>query len=222
MPHSLAEVVHISPAVWPGRTVRVQPGDLQQFAPRGMGLDVPFVVRPWDNPLGVSPQRFYGLDPASFDPFHGAPTVGAGGGTVYFGSRHLQQADFDVMLRLLEVQTNAKFYAVFLATSEKTQEDRFLTQIRLVSAEALQRIYNVEGLPETLPWVQQTIPLKDLLWRFIGIEIETYGLGMSPTLYGTFGGDGDWAKEELCFGFMVENNDLGIYRLWSRAWLVTK
>ena len=37
-----------------------------------------------------------------------------------------------------------------------------------------------------------------------------------------FGGDGDWAKEELAFGCMVENVDLGIYRIWSRAWLVTK
>ncbi|MEI9999893.1 MAG: hypothetical protein WDO13_12425 [Verrucomicrobiota bacterium] len=45
---------------------------------------------------------------------------------------------------------------------------------------------------------------------------------MSSQLRGTFGGDGDWAKESLCFGLLVENNDLGVYRLWSRAWLVTK
>ena len=36
------------------------------------------------------------------------------------------------------------------------------------------------------------------------------------------GGDGDWAKESLCFGLMVENGYQGVYRIWSRAWLVTK
>jgi hypothetical protein len=41
-------------------------------------------------------------------------------------------------------------------------------------------------------------------------------------LSGTFGGDGYWAKESLCFGFLVENNYRGVYRIWSRAWLVTK
>jgi hypothetical protein len=39
---------------------------------------------------------------------------------------------------------------------------------------------------------------------------------------GTFGGDGDWAKERLCFGVMVENSSWMAYRIWSRAWLITK
>jgi hypothetical protein len=34
--------------------------------------------------------------------------------------------------------------------------------------------------------------------------------------------DGDWAKESLCFGFMMENEYHGICRIWTRAWLVTK
>jgi hypothetical protein len=37
-----------------------------------------------------------------------------------------------------------------------------------------------------------------------------------------FGGDGDFAKEALCFGFMVENHPWAVYRVWSRAWLVSK
>jgi hypothetical protein len=45
---------------------------------------------------------------------------------------------------------------------------------------------------------------------------------MSAELSGTFGGDGDWAQESLCFGFMIENAYHGVYRMWSRAWLITK
>jgi hypothetical protein len=42
---------------------------------------------------------------------------------------------------------------------------------------------------------------------------ERYGQGMSGELSGTFGGDGDWAREALCFGLLIENADLGVYRL---------
>jgi hypothetical protein len=45
---------------------------------------------------------------------------------------------------------------------------------------------------------------------------------MCRDLYGAMGGDGDWAKEELCFGFMMENEYHGVCRIWTRAWLVTK
>jgi hypothetical protein len=41
-------------------------------------------------------------------------------------------------------------------------------------------------------------------------------------LYKKFGGDGDMKREELAFGLIVENEYYGIYRIWSRAWLVTK
>jgi hypothetical protein len=44
----------------------------------------------------------------------------------------------------------------------------------------------------------------------------------SHALSGTAGGDGDWAKEALVSGFMVQNSYWAVYRLWSRAWLVTK
>jgi hypothetical protein len=222
MPHPLASVVHISPAVWPGRAVPVQPGDFSKFAPGGLGMDgAVFPIRPWDNPLGPSPSRFYGYEQRSGDPYHNAPLSCPAGGTLYFDSG-LKREEFDTMLRLLGVEVTNTFYAVFLVESGKTQEERYLAQIRLVGADALQRMFNVEGLPETLPWVQQTMSLADLLWRFIELETEKYGTGMCRDLYGKFGGDGDWAKESLCFGFMVENNEMGVYRLWSRAWLVTK
>ena len=44
----------------------------------------------------------------------------------------------------------------------------------------------------------------------------------SSQLAGTMGGDGDWAKESLAFGFLMENQYWQVMRIWSRAWLVTK
>jgi hypothetical protein len=68
----------------------------------------------------------------------------------------------------------------------------------------------------------QDPPTGTLIWRFIAEEERRYGLHGTEGLYGTFGGDGDRAKEELCFGFLIENADLGVYRIWSRGWLVMK
>jgi hypothetical protein len=222
MPHPLSSVVHISPAVWPGRAVPVQPGDFSKFAPGGMGMgDVSFPVRPWDDPFGASPGRFYGYEPHSPDPYKNAPLSCPAGGTVYFRC-DIERLDFDTLLRLLGVEVGNMFYAVFLAESQNSVQERYLAQIRLVGSSALQEMFNVEGLPETMDWVRQTITLGDLLWRFIELEKETYGTSMSGKLRGRFGGDGDWAKEKLCFGFLVENNEMNVFRLWSRAWLVTK
>ena len=68
----------------------------------------------------------------------------------------------------------------------------------------------------------QTVSIGDLIWKFIEDQQREYGKGYSAQLDGLFGGDGDWAKEKLAFGFLVENEYQGVYRLWSRAWLVTK
>lgn len=63
----------------------------------------------------------------------------------------------------------------------------------------------------------------EAFWGFMENERRKYGLYFgSPKLSGLFGGDGDFAQEELCFGFMTENHYHGVYRIWSRAWLVTK
>jgi hypothetical protein len=221
MAHPLEDIVRVAPAIWPGRVVPVQPGDLAQFAPAGLGLEGPFPMRPWDDPFGPSPGRYYGYQAPSGHPFLNAPLASPNGGTIYFDD-HIARTDFETALRLMGVQLEAQFYALFIGHSTKPVEDRFLTQIRLVEAAALGSMFDVDAPPEAQAWVQQPLPLKDALWRFIELEREIWGSGMSRQLRGLFGGDGDWAKESLCFGFLVENNDQGIYRLWSRAWLVTK
>ena len=67
--------------------------------------------------------------------------------------------------------------------------------------------------------VSQKLTLQEAINTFLADQQERYRPG---DLDGCLGGDGDWAKERLAFGFMVENAYWGIWRVWSRAWLITK
>ncbi len=87
---------------------------------------------------------------------------------------------------------------------------------------ALTSLFGVERTPASAGYFRQPHPLGEIAWQFLENQRERWGSGFSSRLSGLFGGDGDWAKEELCFGFMVENGYNAVYRLWSRAWLVTK
>lgn len=64
--------------------------------------------------------------------------------------------------------------------------------------------------------------IGDLVWTFVQSQQQVWGIYNTSQLSGVMGGDGDWAKEALAFGLMVENAYHGVYRIWSRAWLVTK
>jgi hypothetical protein len=211
--------VRISPAEWPGKPLRIQPGNLELFAPGGLGLSGPFPFRPWDDPFGPSPQRFYGLQARTGHPLQDAPVSDAAGGIIYFDGTP-DHDDVKALLRLLEVRTGEKEYAAFLGEATDPPEQRFVTQLRLVSRMALISMYGALAGDETFP--AQELDLGGALWRFIECEQQRWGTGMGGALSGAMGGDGDWAKESLAFGFMVENSFQGVYRIWSRAWLVTK
>ena len=65
--------------------------------------------------------------------------------------------------------------------------------------------------------------MPDFLWAFLVGQAREFGTGMgSPKLAGVLGGDGNFTQEKLSFGLMVENAYYHVYRIWSRAWLVTK
>lgn len=66
------------------------------------------------------------------------------------------------------------------------------------------------------------LTMAEAMWAFVEHEKKEWGTFWGEKLETTFGGDGDFAREDLSFGFMIENADEGIYRIWSRAWLVTK
>lgn len=221
MAHPLEELVRIAPPVWPGRELSVQPGDLTQFTPMGLGIGGPMIMMPWDD-LGSALGRggYYGFQARSGHPFHGAPMTDAGGGTVYFDGDP-KQDEITALLSLMEVRGHIKDYAVFLGESNDPQQDLYLVQLRIVSEWALTGMFHA-SLEGAMEWVKQPMSIIELLWAFIVQQREQWGTGYSHALSGTFGGDGDWAKEKLAFGFMVENSYQSVYRIWSRAWLVTK
>jgi hypothetical protein len=221
---NLEDMVRISPPVWPGKKLEVQPGDLSLFAPMGMGFHGPFPIRPWDDTLSALsglPSGYYGYYSHTNHPFLGAPISEPAGGVIYFDDGS-SESDLQVLLRLLRVYDYLKEYAVFIGHAVKPVEERYLTQLRIVSRYALANVFRAEAGEESKSLLAQNLTIGELVWKFIGNQQQTWGTGMSLQLRGAMGGDGDWAKESLCFGFMVENQYHGIYRIWSRAWLVTK
>jgi hypothetical protein len=207
-----------APVPWPGGAT-LDPGDLTQFAPTGMNLGNAPVVRPGDTlESAFGAMDYYALQPHATDPFHNAPLTDGGGGTVYFDAR-AADADVTALLRLMEVQTGASDFAAIRTDADHPQQQRYLRQLRIVLPDALGALFNAAYAPEL---VKQPGTASAAIAAFIADERERFGTGMDPRIRGTFGGDGDWAKEALCFGFMVENAYHGVYRIWSRAWLVTK
>ena len=70
---------------------------------------------------------------------------------------------------------------------------------------------------------EQPLDIAELVKAFIEDEKAKHGTYFtSPTLNGKFGGDGNFAREQLSFGFAIENSYHGVISVWSRAWLVTK
>ena len=211
--------VVISAASWPSRAT-VAPGDLTKYAPIGLGLAAPAIMQPWDDFSDVMARGpFYGAAERSGDPFRDAPVNDAAGGIVYFDSGS-DREELTAMFTLLDVRLDATAYAVFAAESTNPPHDRFLAQIRIVDFEAM-RLFG--ALPDPGDVLKaQALSVSGLIGAFIEAQQVQWGRGMSSELRGTLDGDGDWAKEKLAFGFMIENGSNGVYRLWSRPWLVTK
>jgi len=215
----LPERIHIAPAIWPGRTLKVQPGDLAHFVPPGLGLAAPAVMRPWDS-LGDLPSRAncYGFGQPSIHPFLNAPVNDACGAVVYFDGNPRRE-QFDSLLQLLDVSGALQEYAAFWAESADPKTERYLQQLRIIGRSTLTSIFGAEVSDEQDTFLKQNLVVEDALWAFIADQQETFS---RSELRGVMGGDGDWAKEDLAFGFMVENSYNHVYRIWSRPWLVTK
>jgi hypothetical protein len=222
MAKRIEDLVKLGPDIWPGAALPVQPADMSRFVPMGFGLGDPGVMLPWDRLSDVMTRgNYYGLQPHRNHPLLDAPVTDPGGGIVYFASR-TERADFETLLRLMQVYSLDKTYFAFLARAGNPQEDQFLVQLRLISPSAMHLFYSAALTDETQNLVAQTLTVGELLWQFIETQEDEWGLGYSNNLNGIMGGDGDWAKEKLAFGLMVENAYHCVYRIWSRAWLVTK
>jgi hypothetical protein len=219
---STFEQVVLGPAVWPGAAGAVQPGDLTRYTPQGLGLGAPMVLRPWDDLSDIERRGdYYGLQPRAFDPIMDGPRADAAGGVVYLDNG-VERRDFDTLLRLLHIGPGGTEFAAFIAESASPVDDNYLVQLRIVSRFALAGLFGVPTEGDADRFVRQPLTIPDALWSFVEAQQERWGSGYSPALSGAMGGDGDWARETLAFGLMVENSYQGVYRIWSRAWLVTK
>ncbi len=194
----------ISPPLWPNAKVSMQPGDLTKFLPSGNGA--------------------YGYqNKKAFNPLKSAPPQEATGGHLYFENA-IAEEDFNTLLRITGVKSGEKDYAVFIEESKNPQVDGFLLQMRIVPKFALRFMFGVIEEQEYESFPEQELTIGELLYGFIESERAYWGTSFSdsPKLNGKFGGDADFMREELSFGFMVENNYYDVCRIWSRAWLVTK
>ena len=196
------EKVIVSPAVWPGKDLQVQPGDLSKFAPSGNGV--------------------YCYQRNSVEPIRGDPPQEEAVGLVYFGNG-LKQKDFSGFLRMMGVRADDKDYAVFVQESSNPVEDRYFKQMRLMSKFGLRFMFGAIDNRGYDTFKKQELTTGEALWEFMASEKGRFGTSFGdPRIEGKMGGDGDYAREELGFGFMLENEYHQVYRIWSRAWLVTK
>ena len=127
-----ASVTILDPG-WPGRALRLMPGDLSKWLPQGFGLGAPLVVTPYSD--GPEPS-YYGFDAAGSNPILNAPTQQPGSGVLYFDDG----ADLTKLrgaLGIIGVRLADKTYAVFWDATIDTIEDRYLHQVRIVSKAAL-------------------------------------------------------------------------------------
>jgi len=189
---------------WPiGRDLKVRPGDLSQFGPYGNGL--------------------YGYQRKNvLDPIQGDPPQEESAGIIYFGNG-VRREDFEALLRVLNIQADRKDYAAFVQESSNPEKDRFFKQMRVVSKFGLRFGFNAIDNNEHDKFPEQKLATGDALLAFMEAERNRFGTEFGDSrIDGKMGGDGNYAREELRFGFMLENEYHGIYRIWSGAWLVTK
>jgi hypothetical protein len=222
MARHVPEGIRIYPNEWSGAPLAVQPGDVTQFVPMGCCFGGPIIMRPWDTlQSSLAAGGFYSGKAHSFHPLLGAPVTEPSGGILYFDAGSDPEKVISA-LELMHAPTLMSDYAVFVSEAENPQEQGFIVHCRIMPLSSLAHFFgaNADAIEDGRK--PQPMTMGDFVRGFIRLHEQRCGTGMCPDLYGKMGGDGDWAKESLCFGFMMENEYHSVCRIWTRAWLVTK
>lgn len=99
----------------------------------------------------------------------------------------------------------------------------YLRKLVIADRFALRFLYHCLEEHDYDNFPEQPLDVADLIKAFVVDELGKYGTGFgSPELDGKFGGDSYFAREQLSFGFAIENSYHKVVSVWSRAWLVTK
>jgi len=208
MTQPIEQLIDIYSPSWPGRTLSVQPGDLGLFAPSGV-VDI-------DLRAGRVPAHDSHSDRPA-DPLRAAPLTEPAGGAVYIHGEPTP-ADLAGLMRLLRVDAAAADYAAFLARAHDPLELRYLTQLRLLRVPALVGIYQALSPAEARSFPDQRLTIGELVPAFIADERQRWS--RRPAQPSAGDPSGPRVQQALAFGFMVENAHYGIYRIWSRVWLL--
>lgn len=219
MTNSIADWVRISPAVLSSRTVPVQPGDLGRFAPMGRGRIGPVPPDLDDFGPALGNPDLFSLTAHHSHPVLNSPITEPTGGTLYLDGEPAA-ADLASALRLLGVPTDATDYAAFVLSASKPAEERYMTQLRIVRRVALSALYDALSETELRSFPRQPLTVGGLMGKFIETEQQIWGTGISPKLEELFSTPKQRFRAALSFGLMIENAFYGVYRLWSRAWLL--
>lgn len=215
MTTSLEPDIVVLAADWPGGEHKgPRPGDLSQFAPQGLALAPPLIIRPYG---GMADPSYYGAQGTITHPIRSAPVNDDTGGVIYF-SDYVENDELMAALGIMGVRLTSKDYAVFTVESDEPGEDHYLEQMRVIGRGALAHFFAAPA--DAL--AEQTLDVGQACQRFIAWQKSKWDGSGGRSLHGCLGGDGDWAKERLAFGALVENAYWGIFRIWSRPWLVTK
>jgi hypothetical protein len=202
----------------PNNEVRLSPSIMIYNAPESTAGNLAQLV-----PHGV-----FGRNRISpYNIFNGITCEMPCGGCLYFDN-DIAREDFEALMRILDIVHNGGeyYFAVFAAASERPQTEGYLTQVRIVSRFALRFLFKTINEEETENFPEQKFSITETLWMFMQSERLRWGTSYHQDdekgLAGVFGGDGDSAREQLSFGFAVEDSHNGVYRIWSRAWLVAQ
>jgi hypothetical protein len=219
MTESITDWVQISPAAWSAKSVPVQPGDLRRFAPMGRGRIgvLPADLQEFGEAAG-NPELF-SLTAHHSQPLLEAPITEPTGGTLYLDGEPNAE-DLAATLRLLGVPAAATDYTAFVSHVQEPAEERYLTQVRIVRRVAMVALYDALSEAELQAFPQQKLTVGGLIGKFIETEQQRWGTSLSPQLSKRFGNPGQRFRATLAFGFMIENAFCGVYRIWSRAWLL--
>jgi hypothetical protein len=120
-------------------------------------------------------------------------------------------------MRLLRVDAASADYAAFLARAADPLEDRYLTQLRLIRVPALIGVYQALSPDETRLFPDQRLTIGELVPAFIADERQRWNA--RPSQPAAAPGE-PRVQQDLAFGFLVENAHYGVYRIWSRVWLL--
>ena len=154
------------------------------------------------------------------DPLLSAPLTQVAGGTIYFsGGPH---DDLKAVFRVMEVLRDRHNFLAIGSHSNLPVHSRYLDQLWIIWSPTARDVF---GLSDADLPGEQDLSIEEALLGFVDRQIDKWiepGRLYSSRLDGSIGGDGEYAREALGFGFSVEDPFGCVYRIWSRPWVVLK